>query len=248
MKRFLNKVFEGDCLEIMPLIPEKSVDMILCDLPYGTTQNKWDVIIPFEPLWKEYKRIVKDNGAIILTGAQPFITDLINSNREMFKYDLIWYKPLGSGHLNCNKMPMRNHEHILVFYNDLPTYNPQMMSGKMRDKGSRGHNGSSNYGEFKPVLSRSDKYFPQSVINITNGDRTKESEHPTQKPLELFTYLINTFSNEGDTVLDNCAGSGTTAEACLETKRNYIVIEKEKKYVDIINNRILRFKEQGRLF
>ena len=190
------KLYHGDCLEIMTTISDKSIDMILCDLPYQITQNTWDVIIPFDKLWENYKRIIKDNGGIILFGAEPFTSLLLLSNIEMFRYDLIWYKALGSGHLNCNKMPMRNHEHLLIFYKNLPTYNPQMSIGKMRKKGSRkGSPTITNYGKFTGVVSYNNLYFPQSVIDISNGDRTKEHEHPTQKPVALLEYLITTYTN-----------------------------------------------------
>lgn len=244
----MNQVLHGDCLELMKDIESNSIDLILCDLPYGTTQNKWDIVIPFEKLWEQYERIIKINGAIVLTAAQPFTTDLINSNRKLFKYDIIWYKALGTGFLNANKMPMRNHEHILVFYDKLPTYNPIMRFGKMREKGNKGSRTTSNYGEFKPTSKINDEYFPQSVVDVTNGDKTKESEHPTQKPVKLFQYLIETYTNTGDIVLDNCAGSGTTAIACIKSKRKYIVMEREFKYVEIIRRRIIESQHQISLF
>jgi site-specific DNA-methyltransferase (adenine-specific) len=234
------KLFHGDCLEIMAKARDKSVDMILCDLPYGVTaQNKWDVVIPFESLWKEYERIIKDKGAIVLTATQPFATDLIMSNRKLFRYDLIWYKALGTGHLNCNRMPMRNHEHILLFYKKLPTYNPQKEKGRMRTKGSLRGNTTTNYGNFEGVLSENDTYYPQSVIDISNGDRNgTKIVHPTQKPVELFEWLIKTYSNEMDLILDNCLGSGTTAIAAQNLNRKWIGIEKEEKYCQIAKERI----------
>ena len=238
LDKILNTVVCGDCLEVMPEIPDKSIDMILCDLPYGTTACSWDTIIPFEPLWEQYKRIIKDNGAIVLTASQPFTSALVMSNPDMFKYDWIWYKALGSGFLNANKMPMRNHESILVFYKKPPTYNPQKTTGKMRMKGSVKGSGTENYGKHHGQTSINDSYFPQSVIDITNGDRTKENEHPTQKPVELFAYLIKTYTNEGDLVLDNCAGSGTTGVASKILNRNFILIEKEEKYCEIASQRL----------
>lgn len=231
----INKVHLGNCLNIMPLIDDKSIDLIMCDLPYGTTQNVWDKVIPFEPLWSNYERVIKDNGIIVLTAAQPFTTDLIQSNRKLFKYDVIWYKPLGSGHLNANRQPMRNHEHVLIFYKNPGTYNPQMGVG-VRKKGVRkaDRNGD-NYGKF--AIEIDEKYddegkrFPQSVVEITNGDRTKESSNSTQKPIDLIRYLIRTYSNIGDLVLDNCMGSGTTAAACILEGRDFIGCELfEKQY------------------
>jgi site-specific DNA-methyltransferase (adenine-specific) len=236
-------LIQGDCLEIMQKIPDESIDMILCDLPYGTTQNKWDVVIPLDLLWKQYNRIAKNNAAIILTATQPFATELICSNKKDFRYDLIWYKALGTGHLNCNRMPMRNHEHILVFYKKLPVYNPQKETGKMRSKGSLRDNTTTNYGDFKGVVSYNDTYYPQSVIDISNGDRTKENQHPTQKPVALFEYLIKTYTNENNVVLDNAAGSCTTAIACKNLNRKWICIEKEEKYCEISKKRLLEYNK-----
>lgn len=250
----INTIYNEDCIKDkgMCLIDDCSVDMILCDLPYGTTKNKWDVIISPEEMWKQYKRVLKSNGAIVLTAAQPFTTMLINSNPKMFKYDLIWYKPLGTGFLNSKKMPMRNHEHILVFYDKLPTYNPQMGVG-VRKKGMRKNdrNGECyndfNQNRIEPFDDNGTRY-PQSVIEITNGDRTIENEHPTQKPIDLFRYLIKTYSNEGDLVLDNCMGSGTTAKACILEKRNYIGFETDEKYFDIAIKGIEKITRTPQLF
>lgn len=249
MERFLNKVIEGDCLKVMPLIPDKSIDMILCDLPYGTTQNKWDIVIPFELLWKQYKRIIKNNGAILLFGQEPFSSFLRMSNIEQFKYDWIWEKSQSRGFLNAWKQPLRDFEIISVFYKNQPFYNPQLINKpehNIRSKTIRTKS-SNNYGNHNMDIHKNstDKSMPKQIIKFNN---CQEYLHPTQKPLDLIIYLLNTHSNENDIVLDNCAGSGTTGEACLETGRNYVLIEKEKKYVDIINNRIEKFKEQGRLF
>jgi len=248
----INTILNGDCLEMMPLIEFESIDLILCDLPYGTTQNKWDIIIPFDKLWNEYEGIIKPNGAIILTAAQPFTTDLINSNRRLFKYDLIWYKPLGTGFLNANRMPMRNHEHICIFYKSLPSYNPQMGVGK-RKKGMRKNDRNGGcYNDFNQnriePFDDEGKRFPQSVIEITNGDRTTENDHSTQKPVDLFRYLIKTYSNEGDLVLDNCSGSGTTAAACIMEGRNYICIEKDVNYYSSSLKRIEKLQAAPSLF
>jgi site-specific DNA-methyltransferase (adenine-specific) len=237
----MNKVIQGDCLEVMKDIPDKSVDMILCDLPYGTTKNKWDSIIPFKPLWEQYKRIIKDNGAIVLTSAQPFTTSLINSNREMFRYDLIFEKTLGSGFLNAKRMPMRYHEEVLLFYKKLPVYNPIMGEG-VRKKGiNKSKDNGSNYGKktkFDYEYDDEGTRYPKSIIKFSTGNRTKNQFHPTQKPVALFEYLIKTYTNEGDLVLDNCAGSGTTGVACKNTNRSYILIEKEPEYIEIINKRL----------
>lgn len=252
----LNKIYNTDCIGEagMCLIPDSSIDMILCDLPYGTTQNKWDVIIDPVKMWVEYERVIKDNGAIILTAAQPFATDLINSNRKLFKYDLIWYKPLGSGHLNANRMPMRNHEHVLVFYSKPPTYNPIMGTGIRKSGIRKADRNGDNYGKF--AINKDEKFddegkrFPQSVIEITNGDRTRENDHPTQKPVDLFRYLIKTYSNEGDTVLDNCMGSGTTAIACIIENRNYIGFENDtvNGYYEAAMQRIEQHQSQLQMF
>jgi len=235
-----NMIHHGDCLEVMKLIPDGSVDMILCDLPYGTTQNKWDTIIPFEPLWEQYKRIIKSNGAIVLTAAQPFTSSLVMSNPKMFRYDLIWYKVNSTGFLNANRCPLRTHESALVFYKKLPVFNPQMTIGKMKDKGRRTGKVSDNYGSYKLTDKKeTDLYFPESVVSFSTGNNNKsDKHHPTQKPVALFEYLIKTYTNEGDTILDNCAGSGTTGIACQNTNRNYILIEQEQKYFDIIEQRL----------
>ncbi|WP_431607397.1 DNA-methyltransferase [Peribacillus frigoritolerans] len=219
-------------------IPDKSIDMILCDLPYGTTRNKWDSIIPLEMLWEEYTRIIKDNGAIILTAQTPFDKVLGSSNLKLLRYEWIWEKENGTGFLNAKKMPLKNHENILVFYRKLPTYNPQMRIGFSPYKCKQG-SGSDNWNynsEFGGHISESNGgRYPLSVLKI---NRDKEKIHPTQKPVTLFEYLIKTYTNEGETVLDNCIGSGTTAIAALNTGRFFIGIEKEKEYVDVANDRI----------
>jgi len=232
---FKNKVIQGDCLEVMKGIPDKSIDMILCDLPYGTTQNKWDSVIPLDILWVEYERIIKDNGVIVLTAQTPFDKILGSSNLKSLKYEWIWKKTHGTGHLNAKKMPMKNHENILVFYKSLPIYNPQMTAGKPYDVVYSTH--SSNYGKQKDnvrTINAGERY----PLSIQEFKYDKDKLHPTQKPVSLFEYLIKTYTNEGYTVLDNCAGSGTTGVACKNTNRNYILIEKEPEYVDIINKRL----------
>jgi len=244
----VNTVNNGDCLELMKLIPDGSVDMILCDLPYGTTACKWDVIIPFEPLWEQYERIIKKNGAIVLTSQQPFTTDLIVSNRKLFKYTLIWEKNRYGCFMQAKRMPMRNHEDVLIFYNKPPTYNPQRRL--IQKGGSGGHNkektnifkikgaASENY---KRPVSNDGLGMPGSIIKINSEAKPS---HPTEKPVELFEWLIKTYTNEGETVLDNCAGSGTTAIACLNTNRNYILMEKEQEYFDKINTRIEKWHSE----
>ena len=238
-----NKIYQGDCLELMKQIEDKSINLILCDLPYGTTACKWDTIIPFEPLWEQYKRIIKDNGAIVLTTSQPFTSALVMSNIKMFKYEWIWEKNKATGHLDSKKKPMKAHENILVFYNQQPIYNPQGLVEKetpTMSKGNRGRKGEGSSGDVygfagKDAIQTHTNY-PRTVQKI--GVDMKAEFHPTQKPVALFEYLIKTYTNEGDLVLDNCAGSGTTGVACKNLNRNYILIEKEPEYIDIINKRL----------
>jgi site-specific DNA-methyltransferase (adenine-specific) len=227
----------------MKAIPSGSIDMILCDLPYGTTQNKWDTIIPFDKLWAQYERIIKQNGAIVLTSQSPFDKVLACSNLKLFRYELIWRKSRPSGHLNANRMPLKAHENILVFYKKLPVYNKQMTKGKpnhVKDGSIRQTKATNNnYGSFENVAQKAtDLKNPVSVLDFSQQDPNKII-HPTQKPVALFEYLIKTYTNEGDVVLDNCAGSGTTGEACINTNRKYILMEKEEKYFDIINDRLM---------
>jgi site-specific DNA-methyltransferase (adenine-specific) len=243
----LNTVIQGDCLKVMKDIPDKSIDMILCDLPYGTTACRWDVVIPFEPLWEQYKRIIKDNGAIVLTASQPFTSALVMSNPKMFKYEWIWDKLKGRQPYLAYIQPMKSHENILVFSNGKITYNPQMeLADKknMRDRTKNFNKGTKDsiWGEQKEYRTKKDESlrFPQSVIRISGQSKEINNNrvHPTQKPVALFEYLIKTYTNVGDLVLDNCAGSGTTGVACKNLNRNYILIEKEKKYIDIILKRV----------
>lgn len=232
MEKHLIKIYNEDCRDTMTRIPNGSIDLLLQDTPFGCTQNEWDVKPNFAEMWPEWERITKDDGAMIFFGTQPFASELILSRAGLFRYDLVWYKALGTGFLNANKMPMRNHEHILIFYRTLPTYNPQKYVGKMRDKGNKGSRTTTNYGKFNPTVSRNDEYFPQSVLDFTNGDRTKENDHPTQKPIDLIRYLILTYSNKGDTVFDGYSGSGTTAAACYYEGRNFIGSELNNQYYD----------------
>lgn len=218
----------------MKRIPDKSIDMILCDLPYGTTVCKWDSVIPFEPLWKQYNRIIKNNGAIVLFGSEPFSTKLRHSNLKMFRYDWIWRKPKGSGFYNAKKMPLKNHEIVSVFYKKLPTYNPQMSKGKPYVC-KQGYVGEYLGAKNKSVVTINDGLrYPVTIqeYNIEVG------HHPTQKPVALLEYLVKTYTNEGETVLDNCMGSGSTAVACINTNRNFIGFEISKEYCDIANKRI----------
>jgi site-specific DNA-methyltransferase (adenine-specific) len=235
----LNRIYNEDCLEGMKDIPDGSVDMILCDLPYGTTQNKWDSIIPLGELWEQYNRIIKDDGAMVFTGQGLFSANLIKSNEQYFRYALIWEKTKAGGFLNAKRMPLQAHEDMLVFYKKLPTYNPQMIEGKPYTKKSVTNGDGKNYGKFDRVGAiniNSGTRYPRSVIKVSNDNHG--SLHPTQKPVALFEYLIKTYTNEGETVLDNCIGSGTTAIACINTNRNYIGFELDKHYCDIANERV----------
>ena len=238
-KLAINTVHEGDCLELMKRIPDGSVDMILCDLPYGTTRNKWDSVIPLGPLWKEYKRVIKERGAIVLTAAQPFNIALAHSNISEYRYEWIWDKKLGSGSLNVKYQPLRRHENILVFYRKAPTYNPQMRKGEYRNKStSKPSANKGSYGEIKHIRDNyNDLYYPTSILEFSNAN-VRGRVHPTQKPVALFEYLIRTYTNEGEIVLDNCIGSGTTAVAAINTGRNFIGIEQEPEYVELARKRI----------
>ena len=251
-----NKIYQGDCLEVMKDIPDKSIDMILCDLPYGTTACKWDTIIPFEPLWEQYKRIIKDNGAIVLTASQPFTSALVMSNPDMFRESIVWLKNKAGSGLQADQKHIKVHEDILVFsLKGRYKFNPQkwlvdkkefltqrktlntlkvgntiyseMMKTQTKDDGTR-----------NPISIVSTKVPHNPSITKTYSKDIDLRLHPTQKPVVLFEYLIKTYTNEGDLVLDNCAGSGTTGVACKNLNRNYILIEKEPEYIDIINKRL----------
>lgn len=247
------RVENMDCQFLLKILPDQSIDLMLQDLPYGVTQNSWDKEPPLSLLWVEWERTIKENGAMIFFSQQPFTSKLVLSRPELFRYDLIWYKPLASGFLNAGLMPLRNHEHILLFYKKPPVYNPQMGIG-IRKKGMRKHNRTgTNYGKFATQGAASyfddqGKRFPQSVIEISNGDRTKESFHPTQKPLDLMRYLIRTYSNEGDLVFDGYLGSGTTAEACVIERRKFIGCEINPEYYRYAIKRIEESKKINRLF
>jgi len=236
----------ADCFDVFPLIADKSIDAIICDLPYGTTACKWDTILPFDRLWKEYNRIIKDNGAIVLSASQPFTSSLVMSNPKMFKYEIIWEKTVASNFALCKKQPFKKHENVLVFYKKQPTYNPQMEIGKPyvdnRKDGTRNASVGCDNSVKRQEISNIGTRYPSSVQKFSNGNN--KNVHPTQKPLDLIEYLIKTYTNEGDLVLDNTAGSGTTAIACLNTNRQFIVMEKEQKYYDIILKRVADFNKK----
>lgn len=226
---YLNKVIEGDCLEVMKGIPSKSIDMVLCDLPYGTTQNKWDSVIPLDLLWKEYRRIVKDNGVVVLTSQGIFTAKLILSNEKWFKYKLVWEKSKATNFLNAKKQPLRKHEDICVFYKKQPVYNPQMTDGDPYDKGIRKNQLTGSYGDFNPVHVVSDgKRYPTDVIYFKTAESEGKVYHSTQKPVELGRYLIRTYTNEGAVVLDNACGSGSFLVSAILENRNFIGIEKNE--------------------
>ncbi|MCU5403674.1 site-specific DNA-methyltransferase [Bacillus cereus] len=237
----LNQVFNMDCLEGMKMIEDKSIDMILCDLPYGTTACKWDSIIPFDLLWQQYERIIKDNGAILLTASQPFTTKLIASNIKLFRYEWIWKKGNHvTGFPNANRMPLKNHENVLVFYKKLPKYYPQdliLLDKPIEKKEIKRMKifGKRNNESLNNVYVKKYTNYPKSIIDFKRESKTF---HPTQKPVALFEYLIKTYTKEGETVLDNCMGSFTTAIACINTKRNYIGFEMDEDYWKLGNERV----------
>ena len=226
---FINNVFEGDCLEIMKQLPDKSIDMVLCDLPYGTTQNKWDSVIPLGELWQQYRRIVKDDGAIVLTSQGMFTAELMVSNPKMFRYNWIWEKSKSTNFLNAKKQPLRKHEDVCVFYRRQPVYHPQMIDGEPYDKGIRKNQMSGSYGDFQPVHVHSDgKRYPTDIIYFKTAESEGKVFHPTQKPVELGRYFVRTYTNPGDIVLDNTSGSGSFLVAALLEGRNFIGIEKNE--------------------
>ena len=237
------ELLHGDCLDKMSLIPDKSVDFICTDLPYGVTANKLDIIIPFDLLWKKYNRIIKDDGCIALFAQGLFYVDLVNSNRSMFRYDLIWNKVLSTGFLNAKRQPLRSHEQIAIFYKKQPVYNPQMTEGMpLHSKGNSFKDKdctNNNYGKFKNIESNtgSTLKYPKSIISFQKPHPSK-SVHRTEKSIECIEYLINTYTNENAVVLDSTMGSGTTGVACINTNRNFIGIELDDKYFDIAKTRI----------
>ena len=238
------KIMQGDCLERMKEIPDSSVDMVLTDPPYGTTACKWDSIIPLEPMWEQLKRVIKPNGAIVMTASQPFTTTLIASNMKMFRYDLIWEKTSATGFLNAKKMPMRCHEEVLVFYSKLPTYNPIKTKGHGRKTALRRNaKMGAVYGKHEIGTEyNSTERYPRSVLQFKK-DKQVSSLHPTQKPVALMEYLIKTYTNEGETVLDFTMGSGTTGVACANMNRDFIGIEMDLDYFNIALERIEKAHE-----
>ncbi|WP_330400364.1 DNA-methyltransferase [Tepidibacter mesophilus] len=248
----LNKIYNMDCLEGMKLIKDCSVDMILCDLPYGTTRCKWDSIIPLDKLWDQYERIIKDNGAIVLFAQTPFDKILGCSNLKLLRYEWIWEKTQATGHLNVNKAPLKAHENILIFYKKAPTYNPQK---------TYGHKPINNYTKYISTQNKSELYgklskeingggetdrYPRDIL-VFSSDKQTCNLHPTQKPVALLEYLIKTYTNENEIVLDNCMGSGSTAVAAINTNRKYTGFELDKNYYETAVNRINNYQAQYQL-
>lgn len=233
------RLYQGDCLELMKDVPDGSVDMILADLPFGTTENHWDSVIPFAPLWEQYHRVCKPNAAVLIFGQPPFSATLMMSNMKELRYEWIYEKTNATGFLNANKMPLKAHESVFVFYQKLPTYNPQFTDGSPYRR-SQGSMGSNNYQGF--VRRKNQQYdgkrYPRDVIRVSNGWGVCKGFHSTQKPVALLEYLIRTYTNEGETVLDNCMGSGSTGVACVNTGRNFIGIELDPGYFETARQRI----------
>ncbi len=238
----INEIYLGDCLELMPKhVEDKSIDIIFCDLPYGTTQCKWDSVIDLDKLWKEYKRVIKDNGAIVLFASQPFTSILVSSNLKMFKYSFTWDKITKTNHLNAKKQPLRQVEDICVFYKKQPTYNPQGLIkcevSNFRPNHFKYKKGDKVYGEQKEHSNKSSyTNYPSNLLQYSNGNHN--SLHPTQKPLSLIEYMIKTYTNEGDLILDNTCGSGTTGLGAKKLNRNYIMMEQDPKYYEIACKRV----------
>ena len=255
-----NVVLNGDCLELMKQLPDKSIDMILCDLPYGTTRCSWDSVIDLDLMWEQYCRVIKDDGAILLFAQTPFDKVLGVSNLDMLRYEWIWEKTAATGHLNAKKMPMKSHENILVFYKKMPNYNPQKTDGHVRKVSSAKNraicieriNQKEDYLYNKEIAESVNDYdsterYPRSVLKYKT-DKQKLALHPTQKPVSICEYLIKTYTNEGDLVLDNCSGSGTTAIASINTKRKYICMEQDEKYFTLSKLRIEKHITENILF
>ena len=239
-------LYNDDCLKILPTIETGSIDLICCDLPYGVTANKADIVIPFADLWREYERVIKDNGAIVLFAQGMFYIDLVQSNRRLFRYDLVWDKELTTGFLNAKRMPLRRHEQIAVFYKELPTYNPQMTEGqKLHDAGRGLHrNTNKNYGEFDANSNQrvgSTEKYPTSILKFQKP-HPSIAKHRTEKPVELLKWIIKTYTNEGETVLDNCMGAGSCGIAAVECGRDFIGIEKDPTYFEVAESRIKEAK------
>ena len=241
----INKIYNMDCLEGMKAIPDKSIDLILCDLPYGTTACSWDNIIPFEPLWEQYERIIKDNGAVVLTASQPFSSTLVMSNPKLFRYEWVWDKKNPTNFAMAKKQPLKYHETILVFAKKQTEYYPIKWRGKPNHKQGllKNDQQSEVYGKIKRTKDNlSGMKYPRSIIEISKHS-SQGGLHPTQKPVALFEYLVKTYTNEGDVVLDNCMGSGTTAIACLNTNRKYIGFEIDEDYFETANKRIKEYQK-----
>jgi site-specific DNA-methyltransferase (adenine-specific) len=256
LQAVLNQVHEGDCLDVMQSIPSRSIDMILCDLPYGTTQNKWDSVIPLNRLWCEYERILKKNGVIALTSQGVFTAKLILSNETLFKYKIVWEKSKPTNFLNAKKQPLRKHEDICIFYKEQPVYNPQMSRGVAYNKGVRKNQLTGCYGDFKPVEVKSTgERYPLDIFYCKTAESEGPVYHPTQKPVELGRYLIRTFTNPGDIVLDNACGSGSFLVSAALEGRRFIGIEKNKNvhlfkeksvdYIQVCNDRIAQAKRMS---
>ena len=254
IEEFINNVYEGDCLEIMKQLPDNSIDMVLCDLPYGTTQNKWDSVIPLDELWKQYRRVVKDNGAIVLTSQGMFTAELMLSNPSMFKYKWVWEKSKSTNFLNAKKQPLRKYEDVCVFYKKQPIYHPQMIEGEPYDKGVRKNQLSGSYGDFLPVHVQSDgKRYPTDIIYFKTAESEGKVYHPTQKPIELGRYFVRTYTELGAVVLDNTSGSGSFLVAALLEGRNFTGIEKNEDvalfkkedidYIEVTKQRLLHALE-----
>lgn len=233
----MSTLINSDCLDAMWLIPDGSVDLILCDLPYGTTACKWDSVIPFEPLWAHYKRLIKPKGAIVLTASQPFTSALVMSNAEWFRHSWVWDKKSAANVMAAKHGPLKVHEDVLVFAPAAGAYSPQMVKGKGRWKGGNTREDGIYAGRVPEEKYWSDEYHPKSIIEFSNASHVGKV-HPTQKPVALMEYLIRTYTNEGETVLDNCMGSGTTGVACKNTGRNFIGIERDPEYFRIAQERI----------
>ena len=255
ISHFINRIVTGDCLEVMKDIPSKSIDMVLCDLPYGTTQNHWDSVIPFDQLWMHYERIIKDKGVIALTGQGLFTANLMLSNPKLFKYKITWVKSKPTNFLNAKKQPLRKHEDICIFYKSQPAYNPQMTYGEPYNKGFRKDQLTGSYGDFKTVEVKSNgERYPTDVIYFKTAESEGEVFHPTQKPVELGRYLVRTFTKENDVVLDNTCGSGSFLVSAVLEGRKFIGIEKNQEvylhkkhrtdYVEICRKRITEAEAQ----
>lgn len=257
IEKFINRVIEGDCLDVMPQIPDKSINMILCDLPYGSTQNHWDSMIPLDRLWAQYERIIKDKGVIVLTSHNLFTAKLMTSNPKLFKYKIVWVKSKPTNFLNAKKQPLRRHEDVCIFYKQQPEYNPQMQPGEPYNKGFRKDQLTGSYGDFRTVeVKSSGERYPTDVVYFKTAESEGPVYHPTQKPVELGRYLIKTFTKQGDVVLDNATGSGSFLVSAILEDRKFIGIEKNQEvflhrkhkvdYIEVCNQRIKKAQYQAK--